>query len=792
MLEQFATPVRRLVTFTLVAFLMFAGLLAPTSTQAQSQTIQSSLTGVTISYEPPYQLQEDGRYQDDVMETMMFLGSADILAMGFMSPLIDLNGARDIFLEELFGEIGAASTIDRGDYTGVSYSLDMLNIDGLEMGVFSLFMNQRSHGYSEFYIFIAPPAFFGSAMQTAQSSFTIDGNQLMDGVDAIAMGNMVTANIGITGGSAVDDVTDIADTSANTSGTSTTETTDTGSTQSDTGDTSDGDRLGYLLQVGAEYAAVDQSISKIIGSLSDMNDGVITSEEARQVLDEEYAFLQGTNDRVAQIEVPAGMQDFHQEALAWSEAISGAGDAWLAFVNGTGDSDQAAQALTSAIDIHITFGERLQEENVIVAGDSGSSESGDTGSTGSSDTGSSRTSQSTGTSETTTSSTDAAGYVEAVQNHRADFLVSLGNWNEAVSRMEGNPTDAEIQQIREDSIAEAEHWVTFSATAQQLTPPAGYEDAHAAYLDWAAEVTELGNMWIGAMNGNQADLDGFGDQIEVVADADSQLSTALESAGEGSTDTTATDTGTSSTGRSTRSTDSTSSGDSGETTSRTSRTSRTSDTTTENTSETSGSSSRSGRTSRGTESTTGNTSETSTAGTANEWVMEITGATITWSDDFSLNPNVEAPQVNDADRGEDKISLMTTTPDGVNVGLTVTVYANEGTDSTGLVSSLLAVPDAVGIIYGEGSEIVESEVTPEASALLVRTQDEIGPYYVYVQVTCVTANCDTVALLSLPSEGDSMLDALEVMETGVAIDGVSISNALPLNYIEDVVNEYGN
>ena len=150
MSTRIGTRIRTVFTSLLVTLMLAGGLGAPGNAAAQSQTVQSQMTGVTVSYGPQYSPQPGSTYEPDVLEMMMFLGPADILAIGFMTPLIDLNGARDIVLESLVGAGFTTHTIDRGDYSGVSYSLDMMNLDGIEMGVFTLFMNQRDHGYSEF------------------------------------------------------------------------------------------------------------------------------------------------------------------------------------------------------------------------------------------------------------------------------------------------------------------------------------------------------------------------------------------------------------------------------------------------------------------------------------------------------------------------------------------------------------------------------------------------------------------------------------------------------------------
>lgn len=778
MLAQLSKPARRLIAMTLVAMLMVSSFFSPAPTMAQSQSIQSSLTGVTISYGPPYELQEDGRYADDVMETMMFLGAADILAMGFMTPLIDLNGARDIMLEALFGEIGSAATIDRGDYTGVSYSLDMLNIDGQEMGVFSLFMNQRSHGFSEFYIFIAPPALFGATMQTAQNSFTINGSPLMDGVDATAMGNMVTANIGITGGTAVTDVTDVAQPS------DPDPTPDTGQTGTTT-ETDQSARLAYLLEITFEYGAVDTAIGTIFATLSQMEEGEIDAQTARPLLDEQYVILAGTNDRVGAIQVPAGMEAFHQEVLLWSDAVTHAGDQWFAFVDGSATSEDASTAMIDAIDVHLEFGEKLQAENMAGASDpepTATSES--TGTTGST-----RSTRSTGTTEATevaqtgSTSEDADAYIEAIQNHRQAFFESLAVWNESLDLLTDNASDADIQAARDGSLAEAEFWAGFSANAQQLTPPPGYEDVHDAYLTWAAEITELGNLWIGGLNQDSAMIDQFFEHLTVVQEADDNLQAAIASSGQQG------DTGANSS--------SSSSSDTTEASTNSNRSSRsTGSSTSDDTTETS---SRPDRTTRGSQSdTSGNTSETSgrtsasSSSAANEWLMEANNVTITWSDSFALNETAEDPQISDASIGEDKIYLQATSQNGSVVRFTVTVYENSSADSTAMINGLVNDSDAVLDLFGDGAEVIDYEIAAEASAILVRATDEIGDFWVYAQVTCVTQDCDTVSLLLIAVEGDPLVDVLDDMENGIAIEGTSISSAIPVADVEDAVDQFGN
>lgn len=784
MIVQAGNSARRAVTFAIVMVMMLGSLAAPMPTMAQSQTIQSSLTGVSIAYEAPYSLLDDGQFVDDAMEAMMFAGPADVLAIGFMSPLIDLNGARDVMVEALFGESGSSATIDRGDYTGVSYSLDMLNVDGQEMGVFSLFMSERSHGYSEFYIFLAPPSLFGSTMQTAQSSFTIDGNPLMDGVDPLAMGNMVTANVGITGGEAVTDVTEVTDpedTGTDTSGTDTTETDTTGTDDSDTTDQGgEGDQLTYVLAVMQEYTVVDASLINIANSLDQYSNDEITADQAFDAITTEAEFLAGLNDRVALIEVPAGMEDLHEETLYWADAVSSIGTTWIAAIDGTGTQDAASSALSHGIDVHIEFGDTLQGHQISIGESGDTSESGET----------------TETTQTDTGATDADAYIESIQNHRSTFYESFGAFNSSLASLDGEPTDAEIRTAFDATLVEAEAWAGYSATAQQLTPPPGYEGVQEAYLAWAGHVTEMGNLWIAALNGEEGQLDAFFDYIPTLEQSETDLDVAIADAeGQASGD---------SNGASTVGNDGDDTGDSSETITRTTRSSGTTED--EDVSDSVGTTERPDRTQRssgssGDDEEITNTSETSGNASAddtdvastdlpNEWLTDANGVSITWSDDFALTSNASESQVSDVSAGEDVLYLQATTGGG-SVPVLVTVLENPGNDSTAIVDALVEDPAQAEDIWGPDTQIHDSTTTPGASAVLMHAEDEIGGYWVYLQVTCLDPSCGTLVLLDIATEGAPLVETLDIARSGLAVDGVSVSAVMPIADVEDTVERIG-
>ncbi|MCO5215055.1 MAG: hypothetical protein M9950_02720 [Thermomicrobiales bacterium] len=370
----------RLSLTSLLVVMMLAGsVLVPGAAAAQQQSFVSQLTGVTITYNSPYQPISDLYYVDENMEMIGFAGSADILAMGFLPALIDLNGARDVFLDGLFGEFQAIVNLDAGNYDGVSYSLDIANVDGVEMGVFSLFMNKRSHGFAEFAIFIAPPVVFGAAMQLMQNSITIDGVGLMRGVNPTVMGEMVLANVGVTGGTAATDVTEIQ------------QSTEQPTT---THHPNQWSRLdAYLTQVQAGVRVLHDSPYRRFSRPRML---WLTKRSPHKKRDRSWmklhAALALSNNRAAAIAAPAGMESFHSEFLATAESMTTMGVTWQFFVSGNATAEEYSGTVTNAMAAYGSFATALDREM-----------------------NSSGTEAQTTTSSTSTDTADASQYLAAIQ-----------------------------------------------------------------------------------------------------------------------------------------------------------------------------------------------------------------------------------------------------------------------------------------------------------------------------------------------------------------------------------------
>ncbi len=498
--------IRNLLAVLLVTAMMGGGMLSPAGVVAQVQSVQSQLTGATITYGPPYQLQADLGYADENLEMIVLLGAADMLSIGFMSPLVDLNGARDIILEALFGEGVVAASIDRGDYPAVSYSLDMMNIDGSEMGVFSLFMNNRSHGFAEFYIFIAPPALFASTMQTAQNSITIAGTPVMDGVDATVMGNMVAANVGITGGTAVTNVTDVTNQTTTTVPTQPAQPTQTTQTTQTTQPDANA-RATYLAAVQAEFETANTALTDFVSAFDAFTQQTKTADEVRPIINSTMQTLAGTSQRAGAIQPPAGMETFHQEFLAWAQAMTNVGVAWANFNNGTATADDHRLALLDAIDAHTAFAESLDAElNATSQAPQ-------------------QPAQPTQTTQTTQPvSGDREAYLAAVQAEydtaTAELATILGTLeamsNETMPAAEAVP----ILDTAHQSLSGT------SGRAAAIQPPAGMEAFHQEFLAWAQTMTDLGLGWAaGVASGN---LDAYSPLFDAALESHTNFAISLE------------------------------------------------------------------------------------------------------------------------------------------------------------------------------------------------------------------------------------------------------------------------
>lgn len=104
------------------------------------------------------------------------------------------NVLRDLSVQDLQATVPLRQ-IDRGDYNNVSYSLDTTIYQGVDIGAFTLVLDQGS--YAQLTMVVAPVTTFQYELQIAQAELTIGGGGVFQGVDAVKMQSILTNATGV-------------------------------------------------------------------------------------------------------------------------------------------------------------------------------------------------------------------------------------------------------------------------------------------------------------------------------------------------------------------------------------------------------------------------------------------------------------------------------------------------------------------------------------------------------------------------------------------------------------------
>jgi hypothetical protein len=104
------------------------------------------------------------------------------------------NVLRDLSVQDLQSTVPLRQ-IDRGDYNNVSYSLDTTIYQGVDIGAFTLVLDQG--GYAQLTMVVAPVTTFQYELQIAQKELTIGGGGVFQGVDAVKMQSILTSATGV-------------------------------------------------------------------------------------------------------------------------------------------------------------------------------------------------------------------------------------------------------------------------------------------------------------------------------------------------------------------------------------------------------------------------------------------------------------------------------------------------------------------------------------------------------------------------------------------------------------------
>jgi hypothetical protein len=109
------------------------------------------------------------------------------LVIAHLPPDASRTEARDAFLGMFLAPFDQVEIVDRGGYGRVSYSLDLAVVEGVFMGLFTLFVDRQDGRFIEALCFIAPATRVEEGIVSAQEHITIDGNPVLAGVDGAGL-----------------------------------------------------------------------------------------------------------------------------------------------------------------------------------------------------------------------------------------------------------------------------------------------------------------------------------------------------------------------------------------------------------------------------------------------------------------------------------------------------------------------------------------------------------------------------------------------------------------------------
>jgi len=167
--------------------------------------------GQVLTWNGEWELDEDLTFTEGGVESVTLFQGVSLFSVLSLSNDFNLDEARDIYLDFLLAEVGGATTIDRGSYGSVSYSLDFVSIDGFDFGFFTLF-RAGSGGTPTFaYTFFSQIATFSLQFASAQDQFRLDDAPIYDGVDGAGLQTQLEAVSGDSQGTTAGDEDQVVD-----------------------------------------------------------------------------------------------------------------------------------------------------------------------------------------------------------------------------------------------------------------------------------------------------------------------------------------------------------------------------------------------------------------------------------------------------------------------------------------------------------------------------------------------------------------------------------------------------
>lgn len=168
-------------------------------------------SGQVLAWSGSWTLDPDSVSQEGGLEMVLLSQQLSFLAVMSVPAGVDLDTTRDTFLDGFLGAGDDSITIDRGSYGAVSYSLDTINYDGIDMGAFTLFRSSADGGETFAWVFVSLVDTFADEFAVAQNAFTLDGNAPFTGIEGQGLEDQLVTAVANGNVPDNDDETPVAD-----------------------------------------------------------------------------------------------------------------------------------------------------------------------------------------------------------------------------------------------------------------------------------------------------------------------------------------------------------------------------------------------------------------------------------------------------------------------------------------------------------------------------------------------------------------------------------------------------
>jgi cell division septation protein DedD len=526
-------PIQRVTRLTLLVLLLVTGAfsgLTSTRVAAQATSFVSPMTGISIQTSGPWTVDPASVVQDGTVESITIEGQYEFMQVWFMPANTDLVQARDIVVDSFATTFETFVTIDRGEYGNVSYSLDMTSAEGVEFGVFSLFLGQRSSGYTEFYVYFGAVPVFASGFASAQQNVSVGGTPVFGGVDGGGLQNLLTQNSGATGATRTDTTAPPTQPAPQPTEAAPVPTQPAPApTEATTGTTTDADGAAYVQAITAELGYIDETAIVFMVNLAELNGG--DAETAVQELNRISGEWAAYPQRAAAIVAPPGFEAVDAQYRLLVQDVADLSASFNALITAAQSQDPNFPTLFDALVTDLTaLPSKTQEVRDLLP-----------------DTSASGTTTETDPDSGTTTETDAGGsaegdaYVEAVSGEITSIRNSFTDFLYGVEMsVSDNPADQETGSATLERVFN--FWGGYPDVAATIVAPPGYEDVDAAYQDVAGKLPGLVTGFAAVFQatddaGRTAALEQFNVQFSQVQDDLTALEQLLNTAGSSGTTT---------------------------------------------------------------------------------------------------------------------------------------------------------------------------------------------------------------------------------------------------------------